>query len=120
MVATWPGVVNRGWGYYFLPCAGESSGILVDSGRRDPESPRPGTHGRGERPGLPPPGPALWRRAGLLGDGELRRPRAPERADAGLPAGRPGRAPPGDPDLRLRAARDGGGGADGRGRRCGR
>src|SRR5919201_4175984 len=81
-----PGVgVNSGAGYHLPLCAGESSGILVDPRGRDPDPPRPGTDGGRQRPGLPPAGPALRRRARLLGDGLLRRARAPQRADSRLP-----------------------------------
>jgi hypothetical protein len=45
----------------------------------------------------------------------LRRHRAPERADTRLPAGRGGRAPAGDPAVRLGARHDGRGGTHGRG-----
>src|SRR5262249_58671838 len=103
IVAIPRGAVNRVPGYHFPLYAGRSSRVLVDSGRPGPNPPGAGSDGGGERPGLPPPGPPLRRRPGLLGDGELRRARAPQRADSGGPAGRPGRAPAGDPDLRLGA-----------------
>src|SRR5512132_2250683 len=79
IVAIRPRAVNRVHGYYFPLYAGRSSRILVDSGRRDPESARPRPHGRGERPGLPAPGPPVRGWARLLGDGQLRRARAPQR-----------------------------------------
>ena len=97
--------------------AGKSPGIVVDRRRRDPDAGRPRTHGGRQRPGVPPPGPPLRRRARLLGDGLLRRDRAPEREDARLPARRLRRASARDPDLRRRPARDGRGGPDGRGGR---
>ena len=108
--------VNPSHGYYFPLCAGRSSQPLVDPGRRDPDAARARPDGGRERAGLPPPGPALRGRARLLGDGELRRAPARERAHARLPADRLGRAAAGGADLRLRARRDGRGGADGRGR----
>src|SRR5690348_6625019 len=93
----------------------EAHRYLVDPGRRDPDPCRPGADGRGERPGIPAAGPALRRGPRLLGDGLLRRNRAPERADARVPPGRRRRASARDPDLRLGAPGHGGGGPDGRG-----
>src|SRR5438132_5532001 len=94
-------------GYHFAFYAGESARMLVDPADRDPDPPRPGSDGRGQRPGVPPPGAPLRGRTGLLRDGLLRRDRAPERADPRLPAGRGRRASPRDPDLRVGAGGDG-------------
>src|SRR6266536_4637868 len=98
--------------------AGQPEGILVDSGGRGADPGRAGADGGRQRPGVPAPGPPLRSGPRLLGDGLLRRDRAPQRADARLPPGRRRRAPPRDPDLRLRARGDGGGGADGGSSRC--
>ena len=80
---------------------------------RDPGPARARSDGRRERPGLPPAGPPLRRRARLLGDGLRRGNPAPQRANARLPARRLRRAPARDPDLRLRPGGDGRGRADG-------
>src|SRR6266487_2643977 len=118
--AGWADAPSGGGGWYLRPrmlvnsawlrCAayaGEPPGILANRGRRDPDAGRSGPDGRGQRPGFPAPGPPLRGRARLLGDGFLRRDRAPERADARLPARGRGRASARDPDLRLGACGDG-------------
>ena len=81
-----------------------------------PIPPRACADGRSERPGLPPPGAPLRRRARLLGDGQLRRALAQERAHARLPAHRRRRASARRADLRRGACRHGRGRANGRGR----
>src|SRR6478609_4678287 len=111
-----PGMdVNSAW--LRCPDVVKPARILVDPRRRDPDPGRARPDGRRQRPGLSPAGAALRCRARLLRDGLLRRDRAPEREDARLPARRHRRASPGDPDLRVRAGRDGRRGPHGRGRR---
>ena len=61
---------------------------LVDRRRRDPDAARARADGGRQRPGVPAPGPPLRRRPRLLGDGQLRGARAPQRAHARLPAHR--------------------------------
>ena len=80
---------------------------------------RAGADGRGLRAGISPPGPTLRGGPRLLRDGLRVRDPAPERKDARLSAGRLGRAPARDPDLRLRSRGDGRGRSHGRGRRRG-
>ena len=92
---------------------------LADRARRGADPARARADGGRQRAGVQAPGTALRRRARVLGDGELRGHRAPQRAHARLPASRRGRAPARDPALRLGPALDGGRGAHGRGRRSG-
>ena len=90
---------------------------LADRAGRDPDTARPRADGGRQRAGVPPPGTALRRGSRVLRDGQLRRHRAPQRADARVPPRRRGRAPARHPAVRLRARHDGRGGADGRGGR---
>src|SRR6266852_6681714 len=76
---------STGPGYHCPAYGREPDRFLVDRRRGGADAGRPGPDGRGQRPGVPPPGPPLRGRPRLLGDGLLRRNRAPERADARLP-----------------------------------
>src|SRR5262249_37892044 len=84
----------------------------------DPREARSGPDGGGQRPGLQAPGPPVRGGSRVLRDGLRGRDPAPQRADARLPAGGGGRAPAGDPDLRLESP--GHGRSDEDGRRGGR
>src|SRR5215204_2950340 len=68
--------------YLFPLCAGKSTNSLENRGGRDPHTRRPRTDGRCERSGISTPGAPVRGRARMLGDGQLRRARAPERAHA--------------------------------------
>src|SRR5712692_4638715 len=68
------------------PRARRTTHALADRERRDPDARRARADGGRQRAGVPATGPALRRGARLLGDGLLRRDRAPQRADARLPA----------------------------------
>ena len=93
--------------------------FLVDRARRGANARGARADGGRERAGLSPPGSALRRRPGLLGDGQLRRAPPRQRTDARLPPDRERRASPRRPDLRLGAVSDGRGGPAGRGCRSG-
>ncbi len=99
------------------PDVGEPPGTVVDRRRRGAHQDRARADGRRVDPGVSAAGTPLRRRARLLGDGLRGRDRAPERAHIRLFARLGRRTPTGDPDLRLGAACDGRGRADGRGRR---
>src|SRR5215211_7767394 len=115
-------LVNDPGATLFPSNAGRSAPAVADRPGRGADARGSRADGRCQRPGVPPPGPPLWRGFGVFGDGLLRRDRAPERANARIPARGRGRASAGDPDLRFRAAGDGRGGPHGRsrGRRSGR
>src|SRR5262249_13307093 len=81
--------------------AGKSSRALAHRAGSDPKPARSRPDGGRQRAGLSAAGPALRRRARLLGDGVVRRAAPWERAHARVPAHRIGRAAAGGADLRL-------------------
>ena len=97
----WPSVNTFGK----LPFRGRDRppNVLAHRPGRGANPSRARAHGGCQRPGVPAPGSALRRRSRLLGDGELRRDRAPQREDARLPPRGRRRASARDPALRLRS-----------------